>query len=144
MNREIKFRAWDKTYNLMNYKVMVGNTDHTDTNYTCNGIWVDYADAKRNGWMSVDDKGIELMQYTGFKDVNGKEIYEGDVLQVTYIDVVEPTGVGVINSVVSFENGMFVCKDEGFDYEGKKEQPMSLYEWMKGEQVTIIRNIYER
>jgi uncharacterized phage protein (TIGR01671 family) len=119
MNREIKFRAWDNS--SMRYSEWYGLDEFF---YMCH-----------------EDV---LMKYTGFKDVNGKEIYEGDVLQVTYIDVAEPTGVGVINSVVSFENGMFVCKDEGFDYEGKKEQPMSLYEWMKGEQVTIIRNIYER
>jgi hypothetical protein len=35
---EIKFRAWDKVYNLMNYKVQVGNTDYSDKNYTCNSF----------------------------------------------------------------------------------------------------------
>jgi uncharacterized phage protein (TIGR01671 family) len=122
--REIKFRFWNPE-NFMNK----GWRDDIGIN---------------KGIGAAQQYGYKVMQYTGFKDVNGKDIYEGDVLQVTYIDVVEPTGVCVINSVVSFENGMFVCKDEGFDYECKKEQPMSLYEWMKGEEVTIIRNIYER
>jgi uncharacterized phage protein (TIGR01671 family) len=130
MNREIKFRAWDD--GVMIYEANILHLSNEDS------LVLRLA----KFWCNIRNDS-KIMQYTGFKDVNGKEIYEGDVLQVTYIDVVEPTGVGVINSVVSFENGMFVCKDEGFDYEGKKEQPMSLYEWMKGEQVTIIRNIYK-
>ena len=81
MNRQIKFRAWDKTYSLMNYKVQVGNTDYADQNYTCNSIWVDYGDNKSVGWMNADDKCVGLMQFINSHDRNGKVIYESDLLK---------------------------------------------------------------
>jgi uncharacterized phage protein (TIGR01671 family) len=76
MNKIIKFRAWNKIKKEMNYKVLVGNTDLNDTNYTCNAI---YQEGK--GWVNADDVCIDLMQYIGIKDKNDVEIYSDDLLK---------------------------------------------------------------
>jgi len=65
MEREIKFRAWN---NGMYYDVVL-----------CNGLWTD--NMREDRWHSGD-----IMQYTGIKDKNGKEIYEGDVVKMTTPD----------------------------------------------------------
>lgn len=58
--REIKFRAWDAEH-----KKMRGHTDPQTIQAVIFGN--DYGGR------------IEIMQYTGLKDKNGKEIYEGDI-----------------------------------------------------------------
>ncbi len=64
MNREIKFRVWDKRETKgMSTQNMLYNAQSHD-------LWQDF----------VDYPGYELMQYTGLNDINGKEIYEGDIL----------------------------------------------------------------
>lgn len=114
-NREIKFRAWD------NNKMIIQDFDIEDL---------------MQGF-SVFDKDFIWMQYTGLKDIQKKEIYEGDILG---IELQKCNDKGRQTSQVIFDLGGFAisiinCKI----YKRGSINYFAKY----ADQFKIIGNIYE-
>lgn len=119
--REIKFRAWD----LKNDKMR------------------DWDDVKYSWAFSVlgeSDKQI-WMQFTGLKDKNGKEIYEGDIFQCRSGD-----NKADMQGEIYFDEGCFRMK---YGYQKPREGQKTDYflssviENDGAKEIEVIGNIYE-
>lgn len=105
-NREIKFRAW-------NTKM----------------LRFDYFDFESRNVHRNLCKEYHIMQYTGLKDIDGKEIYEGDIIEIENED-------SPVHCECIFENGSFNLRDNAGGYWTRQL-------FHQQERLKIIGNIYE-
>ena len=120
-----KFRAWDILQKEMNYKIMVGNCDTDDENWTCPIIWIE----EKKRWLHFDDDYKYIMQSTGLKDKNGQEIFEGDIVKMSKDVYSEPT----YYEVVRHRGGAYRLES--------KQHGCEL--WLRHTDCEVVGNVYE-
>lgn len=124
----IKFRAWIKSLKWM--------CDVTNISFDSKFVDIcQQGDTERWTEMSVEFDEITLMQSTGLKDNNGKEIFEGDIVQ--FEDCYEVSDFLYINT------GIIEWCQGGFHVTNRDS--VSMEDLLDGDllEVTIIGNIYE-
>ncbi|KOC47748.1 hypothetical protein ADU86_03890 [Clostridium botulinum] len=109
--KDIKFRGWHKEKKVM-FDVFGFDVNHVYP-FKTEGLEI-----------PPEQEEVELIQYSGLKDKNGKEIYEGDIL-------IWENAYSIKQMVVEFIDGSFVV--EGYRPLGRN----GLYIGAK-----VIGNIY--
>lgn len=147
MKREIKFRAWDGE--KMHYDVcpwqwdfVISRAWHRCEKSTGAGLFGSGGDTGEFLVPGVRFK--ELMQFTGLKDKNGKEIYEEDIVRLT--NSKSQIQKKSIISEIGFIDGAFCALWRNTEeWEGYNVSPSSVSFLNSIEQpfIEIIGNIYE-
>jgi len=130
--REIKFRAWNKKERKMHYNPLLV------VNFS--GKILSPANDIHCGYLECPD--LELMQFTGLKDKNGNEIYEGDIVFYEGIqslneeDITSPIEWGKWCYVISNHKAFDIISARSFELIGNIYENPELLKELLNQEVT--------
>ena len=125
MERELKFKAWNKkTKQIIKIEPLTSIKSFMDNTHYLTAGTID-------GGFYINLDEVELMQFTGLKDKNGKEIYKGDIINCKHWN---PENYKVI-----FREGGFCLADK----DNKFMADINMIQDSTGIHFEIIGNIYE-